>query len=106
MGEGQKNPKILRTSYVDVSLSLSSSVRGHAHMMSEVGGGTPKADKSTDKLRECDTDNGGGGNKIPKNCGRHIYMPPYQDLLAQTVSRGRHFSEKTKRERERKRSFM
>ena len=27
-------------------------------------GGTPKADESTDKLRECDSDKGGGGSKI------------------------------------------
>ena len=32
----------------------------HVHMMSALGGGggSPKADNSTDKLRECDTDKG------------------------------------------------
>ena len=28
------------------------------------GGGTPKADASTDKLRGCDSDKGGGGKKF------------------------------------------
>ena len=38
---------------------LPSLLRGHAHMMYALGGegGTPKADESTDKLRECDSDN-------------------------------------------------
>ena len=37
-------------------------------MMSALGGGggSPKADNSTDKLRECDSDKGGGGQKIQK----------------------------------------
>ena len=30
------------------------------------GGGAPNADNRTDKLRECDTDKGGGGPKNPK----------------------------------------
>ena len=35
---------------------------GHAHMMSALGGGggSPKADDSTDKLRECDSEKGEG----------------------------------------------
>ena len=44
------------------------SVRGHVQMMSALGGGeggTPKADKSTDKLRDCDK--GGRRSKIPKH---------------------------------------
>ena len=32
-------------------------------MMSALGGGPPKADDSTDKLRECDSDKGGGVKK-------------------------------------------
>ena len=39
-------------------------------------GGTPKADDSTDKLRECDSDKGDGGQKFWKFCGRHISMAP------------------------------
>ena len=39
-------------------------------MMSALGG-PPKADKSTDKLRECDSDKGVKNPKI-------LYMPPYQ----------------------------
>ena len=31
------------------------------------GGGTPKADESTDKLREFDSEKGGGGQKISEN---------------------------------------
>ena len=38
-------------------------------------GGTPKADDSTDKLRECVRDKG-GGQKIRKFCGRHLSMAP------------------------------
>ena len=38
-------------------------------------GGTPKADESTDKLRECDSDRGGGESKIPFFCGRQMYIP-------------------------------
>ena len=41
-------------------------------------GGSPKADDSTDKLRECDSDKGegGGGQKIRKLCGRHLGTVP------------------------------
>ena len=38
-------------------------------MMSALGGGeggTQKADDSTEKLRECDSDKGGRGSKIPE----------------------------------------
>ena len=35
-------------------------------MMSALGG-TPRAGESTDKLRECENDKGGGGPKIPLN---------------------------------------
>ena len=48
-------------------------------MMSAIGGGggvPPKADDSTDKLRECYNDKGGGGQKIRKFCRLHMYMPP------------------------------
>ena len=50
---------------------------GHEHMMSTLGGGgdTPKADKSTDKLRECDSDKGGGGAK-PENTADVICTCP------------------------------
>ena len=37
-------------------------------------GGTPKADEITDKLRECDSDKGGGGKKIGKFCKRPMLM--------------------------------
>ena len=40
-------------------------------------GGSPKAYDSTDKLRECHSDKGGGGQKIPKFCGRHKWKSPY-----------------------------
>ena len=49
---------------------------GHVNMMSALGGGPPKADDSTDKLRECDNDKGGVGQKIRKFCRRHMNMPP------------------------------
>ena len=42
---------------------LIASIMDHAHMTSSLEGGegvTPKADKSTDKLHECDSDKGGG----------------------------------------------
>ena len=38
-------------------------------------GGTQKADDSTDKLRECDSDSvGRGGQDFRKSCGRHLSM--------------------------------
>ena len=40
------------------------------------GGGTPKADESSDKLRECDIDK--GGQKIRKFCGHHLSTAPYR----------------------------
>ena len=49
--------------------------REHVHMMSALGGGTPKAHESTDKLRECGTRRR-GGPKIRKYCRHHVYMPP------------------------------
>ena len=40
-------------------------------------GGWPKHDNSTDRLREWDSDKGGGGGqKIGKFCGRHLSMAP------------------------------
>ena len=42
------------------------------------GGGTPKADMSTDKLHVLDSDKG-GGSKILKFCGLHLSMVPYQE---------------------------
>ena len=44
-------------------------------MMSTQGGVTPKADDSTDKLREFDSDRG-GCTKTPKVFGSHVYMTP------------------------------
>ena len=35
-------------------------------------GGFPKRDDSIYRLREWDSDKGGGGPKIQKNCGRHF----------------------------------
>ena len=40
-------------------------------------GGTQKADDSTDKLRECDSDKEEGGQQFSKFCGRHLCMVPY-----------------------------
>ena len=41
------------------------------------GGGTKKeADKSTDKLGECDSNKGDGSLKIPKFCKHHLSMAP------------------------------
>ena len=42
------------------------------------GGGTRKADDSTDKLGECDGDKGegDGGQKFRKFCGCHLSMAP------------------------------
>ena len=39
-------------------------------------GGWPKRDDSTDRLRERGSDKGGGGPKIGKFCGRHLWMAP------------------------------
>ena len=39
-------------------------------------GGWSKRDDSTDRLRELDSDKGGGGQKIGKFCGRHLSMAP------------------------------
>ena len=46
-------------------------IRGDTSTQGVGGGGTPKADDSTDKLRECDSDMGEGGLKIRKFSGRH-----------------------------------
>ena len=40
-------------------------------------GGWSKRDDSTDRLREWDSDKGGGGPKIRKFCGRHLSIAPY-----------------------------
>ena len=40
------------------------------------GRGTQKADDSTDKLRECDSGKGYGGQNYRKFCGRHSSMVP------------------------------
>ena len=45
------------------ALTKSTYTRGHVHMMSTLGGGPPKADDSTDKLQECDSDKGEGVKK-------------------------------------------
>ena len=39
-------------------------------------GGWSKRDGSTDRLREWDSDKGGGGPKIQKFCGRHLSIAP------------------------------
>ena len=51
-------------------------------MTSAVGGegGTPKADESIDKLRECDRDRG-GCPKIRKCCVRHLSMAPKGNVV-------------------------
>ena len=41
-------------------------------------GGTPKADESTDKLRECDSDKGGGESKNPKILLTSFKYGPYE----------------------------
>ena len=40
-------------------------------------GGWSKRDDSTDRLREWDSDKGGGGPKIRKFCGRHLSIAPW-----------------------------
>ena len=52
------------------------------------GVGTPKADESTDKLHECDSDKEGWGPKTQKNGGRLRYMSPPVSLSL--VRRRRH----------------
>ena len=47
-------------------------------MMSALGGGPPKADDSTDKLRECDSDRGEGVKKLQM---LNMYMPPLKESL-------------------------
>ena len=47
--------------------------------LGEGEGGIPKADESTDKLREYDSDKGEGVKIIPKFCGRHLSMAPIID---------------------------
>ena len=47
-------------------------------MMSALGGGPPKADDSTDKLRECDSDREEGVKKLQM---LNMYMPPLKESL-------------------------
>ena len=47
----------------NLSVSRNDCPMGHVHMMSALGGGPPKADDSTDKMRECDSDKGEGDKK-------------------------------------------
>ena len=54
-------------------------MRGHTLMTSALRGREgdwSKCDDSTDRLREWDSDKGGGGPKIRKFCGRHLSIAP------------------------------
>ena len=55
-------------------------LRGIPYMTSAVGGdwgeSSPKSRQKKQNKLICDIDKGGGGQKIPKFCGRHIWKPP------------------------------
>ena len=52
------------------------------------GGGGPKIDDSTGRLRDLDNDKGRGGLKSLTYCGRHMHMPP-EDVRRRQVRLGR-----------------
>ena len=49
-------------------------------------GGPPKADGSTDKLHECDSDKGGGGSKNQKNLQTSYVHAPLLSLPSFSIS--------------------